>query len=100
MKRVDGPIFVGELREEMEGRDSEHVAAHEAVEGSEVRQAEGNLPTSLSSKKPACSHCRGYCRFTDEYMLKPVMSSAFMASSTAYLATEVPQFVEETKPLT
>ena len=50
----------------------------------------------------ACARChsRGYCRFTDEYMLKPVMSSAFMASSTAYLATEVLQFVEETKPMT
>ena len=38
----------------MEGGDSEHSLSPEAVEGSEVRQAEGNLPTSLSSKKRAC----------------------------------------------
>ena len=38
---------------------------------------------------------RGYCRYKDEEMLKPGVSSGFMASSAAVLATNVPTLVAE-----
>ncbi|CAK9037644.1 unnamed protein product [Durusdinium trenchii] len=46
-------------------------------------------------KRKTSGSCPRYCRYKDEEMLKPGVSSGFMASSAAVLATNVPTLVAE-----
>jgi len=45
-------------------------------------------------KRKKTGTCPRYCRYTDEEMLKPEVSSGFMASAAAVLATDLPNLVD------